>query len=199
MRKQVKQLVRECLVCQKCKPDVSAYPGLLQPIPIPKIIWSQISMDFIEGIPKSQGKNVVMVVVDRLSKYVHFIGLSYPFTAAYITQVFLDSVYKLHGLPESIVSDRAKVFISDLWKELFKVLKVKVGQVAYKLKPPAQAQIHNVFHISQLRKYIGPPVPMDSVMLPQCDKEGTLLKLPLKLLDIRTAKKGNRAVVCGLV
>ncbi|GJR38606.1 putative mitochondrial protein [Tanacetum coccineum] len=68
----------------------------------------------------------------------------------------------------------------------FKII-AKVGQVAYKLKLHAQAQIHDVFHISQLKKYRGPPMPMDSVMLPQCDKEGTLLKKPLKLLDKRIA------------
>nr|GEY58209.1 hypothetical protein [Tanacetum cinerariifolium] len=189
IREQVKRFVRECLVCQKCKPDLSAYPGLLQPLPIPKTMWSQISMDFIEGLPKSQGKDVIMVVVNMLSKYAHFIELSHPFTAAYIAQVFLDSIYKLHGLPESIVSDRDKHKFSQKFYGPFEII-AKVVQVAYKLKLPAQAQIHNVFHISQLKKYRVPPVPMDSVMLPQYDKQGTLLKQPLKLLDTRIAKKG---------
>ncbi|GJZ15912.1 reverse transcriptase [Tanacetum coccineum] len=107
LRKQVKQWVKECLVCQRCKPDLSAYPRLLQPLPIPKTMWSSISMDFIEGLPKSHGCTVILVVVDRLTKYGHFIPLSHPFTALQVAQVFLDQVCKLH--PESIVSDMDKV------------------------------------------------------------------------------------------
>ncbi|GKE00390.1 ty3-gypsy retrotransposon protein [Tanacetum coccineum] len=67
MQKMVKQQVRECDVCQWEKPDLSAYPGLLQPLPIPEKIWSSISMDFIEQLPNSHGKTVILVVVDRLS------------------------------------------------------------------------------------------------------------------------------------
>ncbi|GJU62053.1 retrotransposable element Tf2 [Tanacetum coccineum] len=112
VHKEVKQFIRECDTCQRQKPDLAAYPGLLQPLPIPEKIWSSISMDFIEGLPSSQGKTVIMVVVDRLSKYAHFMALQHPFTASTIAQVFLDNIYKLHGLPESIISDKDKVFLS---------------------------------------------------------------------------------------
>nr|GEW01295.1 hypothetical protein [Tanacetum cinerariifolium] len=102
LKKMVKQMIRDCDVCQRHKRDLSAYPGLIQPLPIPEKIWKEISMDFIEKLPKSHGKSVILVVVDRLSKYAHFIPLTHPFTASQVAQVFLDQVYKLHGLRESI-------------------------------------------------------------------------------------------------
>jgi len=83
-------------------------------------------MDFIEGLPKSQGKSCVMVVVDKFTKYSHFLALSHPFTAAGIAKVFFDNIYKLHGLPDSIVSDRDRVFTSSFWQELFKLAKVSL-------------------------------------------------------------------------
>lgn len=115
MHKFVKQIIQECDVCQRQKPDLSAYPGLLQPLPIPSTIWSSISMDFIEGLPSSHGKTFIYVVVDRLSKYAQFIALQHPFTASVVAQAFLDNVYKLHGLPTTIISDRDKIFLSYFW------------------------------------------------------------------------------------
>ncbi|GKB67311.1 transposon ty3-G gag-pol polyprotein [Tanacetum coccineum] len=110
IRKEVKQFVRNCEVCQRYKPNLEAYLGLVQPLPIPTSIWTSISMDFIEGLPKSQGKDVILVVVDKLSKYSYFMALSHPFTASQVAQLFLDNIYKLHRLPMNIMSDRDKIF-----------------------------------------------------------------------------------------
>lgn len=110
-------------MCQRCKPDLSAYPGLLQPLPIPTQVWTEISMDFIDGLLSSQGKTVILVVVDRLSKYAHFMPLHHPYTTAQVAQSFMDNIYKLHGLPKAIVSDRDKVFLSKFWKHCLNYLR----------------------------------------------------------------------------
>lgn len=89
-------------------------------------------MDFIEALPKSEGHTVILVLVDRLTKYAHFIAVKHPYTAATITHLFLDHVVKLHGMPSTIVSDRDTVFVSSFWKELVKLYKVTLAlSIAY--------------------------------------------------------------------
>ena len=96
-------------------------PGLLEPLPIPTKPWTVVCMDFIEGLPSSNRNDVILVVIDKFTKYAHFMALPHPFTAFQVAQVFLNSVYKLHGLPEAIISDRDRIFTSAVWQELFKL------------------------------------------------------------------------------
>jgi hypothetical protein len=78
-------------------------------------------MEFITGLPKSGNKSIIMVVVDRLFKYAHFCALHHPFTAYTMAQIFMDQVFKLHGMLHSIVSVRDPTFTSNFWQELFKL------------------------------------------------------------------------------
>jgi hypothetical protein len=72
-------------------------------------------MDFITGLPKSEGKSVIMVIVDRLTKYAHFFALSHPFKASIVATAFMKTVQKLHGNPKIIVSDKDPIFIGHFW------------------------------------------------------------------------------------
>jgi hypothetical protein len=80
-----------------------------------------ISMDFIAGLPKSENKSVIMVIVDSLSKYAHFFSLQHPFTTSTVAQIFMDNIFKLHGMPNSIFYDRDPTFTNNFWQEFFKL------------------------------------------------------------------------------
>jgi hypothetical protein len=121
MKNSIKDYVASCSICQQSKSDRSKYPGLLQPLLVPDQAWDVISMEFVEGLPRYANANTILVVVDTFSKYAHFIPLLHPYSALKVAQLFLDSVYKLHGLPLAIVSDHVRIFTSWLWHELFRL------------------------------------------------------------------------------
>jgi hypothetical protein len=127
LKKSVQQFVSVCSVCLQAKPDRSPYPGLLQPLPVPAGAWQTISLDFVEGLPISGGMNCVLVVVDKFSKFSHFIPLKHPFSAAGVAKVFMQHIYKLHGMPNAIISDRDRIFTSLLWKSLFSLAGVSLN------------------------------------------------------------------------
>jgi hypothetical protein len=113
--------VAKCQVCLQAKSERSRYPSKLQPLPVPTEAWQTISMDFIEGLPKSANASCILVIIDKFTKFGHFIPLSHPYTTSSVASVFMQVVYKLHGLPASIIFDIDPIFTSNFWQSLFKL------------------------------------------------------------------------------
>lgn len=122
LHQDIAKFVRSCEICQRCKGEHVPYPGLLQPIPILEQAWDIITMDFIESLPKSGGKDTILVVIDKYTKYCHLIALQHPFSASQVAQILLDNVFKLYGPPKILITDRDKIFTTAFWTELFKKL-----------------------------------------------------------------------------
>ena len=113
-------------------------------------------MDFIEGLPKVGGKSVILTVVDRFSKYAHFIALGHPYTASFIARAFFEGIVRLHGFPVSIVSDRDPVFTSHMWRDLFKMVGVKLCMsTAFHPQTNGQSEVVNKVIAMYLRCVTG--------------------------------------------
>ena len=112
MKQLVQDWVRDCVVCQRYKSEHLNPAGLLLPLPIPQGVWTDIALDFVEALPRVRGKSVILTVVDRFSKYCHFIPLAHPYSAESVAQAFFTDIVRLHGVPQSMVSDRDPVFTS---------------------------------------------------------------------------------------
>jgi hypothetical protein len=115
LKNDVQRFVAECLVFQQNKVETINTSGLLQPLAIPCQCWEEVSMYFITGLPKSEGKSVIMVIDDRLNKYAHFCALSYPFKASTVATTFMETIQKVHGNTKIIVSDRDPIFTGHFW------------------------------------------------------------------------------------
>lgn len=127
LKESVEEFVQQCVTCQQAKHEHCAYPGLLQPLSLPTGAWQDISMDFIEGLPLSKGHDVILVVVDRYTKYAHFLPLRHPYSTSQVAELYLSRVAALYGMPKSIVSDQDKVFTSNFLQTLVKRFEIPLN------------------------------------------------------------------------
>lgn len=125
MRETVAQYVRNCYACHRSKAPRHRQHGLLQPLPIPQKRWQDITMDFITGLPDSLGYNAIWAIVDRLTKERHYVPCTdddHGTSAEVVVEMLIKELFRLHGLPASIVSDRGPQFIATIWKSFCKRL-----------------------------------------------------------------------------
>ncbi|KAJ4978703.1 hypothetical protein NE237_009483 [Protea cynaroides] len=123
MKADVAKFVSQCLNCQKVKAERQRPAGLLQPLSEPAWKWDYITMDFVTGLPLTpRVVDAVWVIVDRLTKTARFIPIRPQYTLERLAKLYVDNIVRLHGVPESIVSDRDPRFTSKFWKRLQKAM-----------------------------------------------------------------------------
>jgi len=127
MSRYIGQYVSTCDLCLRTKPIRQAPVGELHPLRIPDLRWDTLSVDFIVELPLSSRHNAVMTVVDSVSKRAYFIPTHTTVTAEGVARLFLHQVWKLHGLPKCVISDRGPQFIACFTRELYCLLGIKLA------------------------------------------------------------------------
>ncbi|KAI2652522.1 Transposon Tf2-9 polyprotein [Labeo rohita] len=123
----VRQFVLACSICAQNKVSNCPPVGLLQPLPSPSRPWSHIALDFVSGLPPSRGFTVILTVADRFSKAVHFVPLPKLPSAKETAQLVIDHVFRIHGLPVDVVSDRGPQFVSRFWQEFCRQIRASTS------------------------------------------------------------------------
>lgn len=145
-----------CVSCKRNKPSNRKPPGLLQPLEIPFKPWSVVSVDFITHLPKTvDGYDCIMVVVDKFSKRAHFVPTTSEATAETTAHLFFNTVWRAHGLPSKIISDRDSKFTSQFWQTLWRLLGTRLAMsTAFSPQTDGQTERINRTLEEYIRNYI---------------------------------------------
>ena len=155
MHESVRRFVKSCHMCSRSKASREAYNGLLKPLPIPERRWRDISIDFVVELPESEGCTNIMVVVDRLTKMRHVMAAG-SLEATDVARLFLANVWKLHGLPDTIISDRGRQFVSAFWDELVRQLGISAQlSTAFHPETDGQTERANAVMEQYLRAHVS--------------------------------------------
>ncbi|KAH0606111.1 uncharacterized protein H6S33_003772, partial [Morchella sextelata] len=156
MRKYVDQYVRNCNVCARSKAPRNAPYGVLRPMPIPDGPWRDVSVDFVTDLLESDGYNAILVVVDRLTKMRHLIPTTKEADSKEVAKLYINNVWKLHGLPETMVSDRGTQFVAEFWRSLCDRLEISPKfSTAFHPQTDGQTERINAVMEQYLRSYVS--------------------------------------------
>nr|AAQ56521.1 putative integrase [Oryza sativa Japonica Group] len=153
MKREIAEFVALCDVCQRVKAEHQRPAGLLQPLQVPEWKWDEIGMDFITGLPKTQGGyDSIWVVVDRLTKVARFIPVKTTYGGNKLAELYFARIVSLHGVPKKIVSDRGSQFTSHFWKKLQEELGTRLNfSTAYHPQTDGQTERLNQILEDMLR------------------------------------------------
>ena len=156
MHKDVGRFIRNCHTCQRSHTARHAPFGILRPLPIPDAAWRHISMDFITGLLWSNGFNAILVVVCRLTKMRHLIPCRDTCTSEQLADLYARHIFRLHGLPQSIISDRGTQFTAKFWKALCQALKIQaLLSTPFHPQTDGQTERSNAILEQYLRAYVN--------------------------------------------
>ena len=156
MHQDVDRFVRNCHTCQRSRTSRHAPYGITRPLPIPERAWQDVSLDFVVGLPWSEGFNAVLVVVCRLTKMRHLIPCRDSCTAENLADLYLRNVARYHGLPKTIISDRGTQFISQFWKAVCEAWGVTLKlSTAYHPETDGQTERLNAVMEQYLRAHVN--------------------------------------------
>ncbi|WRX31632.1 Integrase [Theobroma cacao] len=127
MKRDIAEFVEKCLTCQQIKVEHKKLSSTLQPLSIPEWKWEHVTMDFVLDLPRTQsGKDAIWVIVDRLTKFAHFLAIHSTYSIERLARPYIDEVVRLHGVPVSIVSNRDPRFTSRFWPKFQEALGTKL-------------------------------------------------------------------------
>lgn len=155
-RDDVLTYIRHCRSCQEIKVDHRPHQGRMMPLPIPDRPWSVIGVDFIVKLPLSKGFDSIMVIVDHFSKCAHFVPANETWNADRLAEAFVAQVFRLHGLPETIVSDRGTTFMSQFWTLVLRQLRINPApSTAFHPQTDGQVERVNAILEDYLRHFVS--------------------------------------------
>jgi len=133
--------VEGCDLCQRMKNRMEEVAGKLKMSEVLEKLWTHLTVDFITKLPVVAGNDAILVVCDWLSKMTHFVATTEGTSAEGLARLFWDNVWKLHGLPESVVSDRGPQFVAELTKKLNRMLGIETRlSTAFHLQTDGQTE-----------------------------------------------------------
>ena len=153
MEQDIRKYCGECDTCQRTKATRHAKHGLLHPLELPCKPWTHISTDLITDLPESARPTMILIVVDRFSKMAHFIPIKKKDSPT-VARAYLENIWKYHGLPEDVVSDRDSTFTGSLFTDLYNYLGMQRSlSTAYHPQTDGQTERINQVIEAHLRSY----------------------------------------------